>query len=216
MSRYSFLSLERNPVLKTGIFFRLLAVSLVFSILFLSSCGSTSYFEDKKGEALIDTERTSSADELEEESSGGADEKEESIFVEVQGAVKAPGVFEVEKGTRIFSLITLAGGLSDDADTRGLNQAAIAGDGEKIYIPREGEEALSLEPSSGNENSGKININKADISSLMTLPGIGEAKAKSIVDFRQKNGPFKSTEDITKISGIKSGLYEKIKDQITV
>ena len=128
----------------------------------------------------------------------------------------APGVFEVEKGTRVFSLIALAGGLSNDADISGLNQAAVASDGEKIYVPREGEEETVSEASLGDAGGTKVNINTADSKALMTLPGIGEAKAKLIIDFRQKNGPFRSIEDITKISGIKSGLYEKIKDQITV
>ncbi len=198
--------------MKTGIFFRLSIAAIVFSLFFFSSCASTSYFEDSKGAAGADTERVLSLQDDEEETQEGSEEK---IFVEVQGAVNAPGVFEVEKGTRVFSLISLAGGLSPDADTRDLNQAAAASDGEKIYIRREGEEELSGS-SDGASNDGKVNINTADSNTLMALPGIGEAKAKLILDYRQKNGRFQSIEDITKISGIKGGLYEKIKDRITV
>jgi competence protein ComEA len=216
MSRLSFLTLERNPVLKTGIFFKLFVVSLSLSVFFLTSCGNTSYFENSNGTAKSDTERISSTDTLDSDTSKVSSKKEESIFVEVRGAVMAPGVFEVEKGTRVFSLIALAGGLSNDADISGLNQAAVVSDGEKIYVPREGEEETISEASLGDAKGTKVNINTADSAALMTLPGIGEAKAKLIVDFRQKNGPFRSIEDITKISGIKSGLYEKIKDQITV
>ena len=218
MSRASFLPLERNPVLKTGIFLRHLAVSLAISSIFLSSCANTSYFEESKGkaEAGADTERISSFDSTSGSREEAAGEKEESIFVEISGAVTAPGVFEVGKGTRVFSLIALAGGLSGDADIRGLNQAAVAHDGEKIYIPREGEAETASEAPSEGTAGGKININTADMSSLMTLPGIGEAKAKLIIDFRQKNGSFENIEDITNISGIKGKVFEKIKDQITV
>lgn len=215
MSRFSFLPLERNPVLKTGIFLRLSFAAIVLSLFFFSSCASTSYFEDKNVPAGSDTERTSSSDDTLEDAAKKSDEKEERIFVEIQGAVNAPGVFEVEKGSRVFSLISMAGGLLPDADIRDLNQAKEAVDGEKIYIKREGE-VLTASEDSGANADGKVNINTADTSALTTLPGIGEAKAKLILDFRQKNGPFKSPEDITMISGIKGGLYEKIKDRITV
>lgn len=215
MSRSSFLPLERNPVLKTGIFLRLCFAAIVLSLFFFSSCASTSYFEDKNVPAGSDTERTSSSDDTSEDAAKKSDEKEERIFVEIQGAVNAPGVFEVEKGSRVFSLISMAGGLLPDADIRDLNQAKEAVDGEKIYIKREGE-VLAASEDSGANADGKVNINTADASALTTLPGIGEAKAKLILDFRQKNGPFKSPEDITMISGIKGGLYEKIKDRITV
>ena len=215
MSRSSFLPLERNPVLKTGIFLRLSFAAIVLSLFFFSSCASTSYFEDKNVPAGSDTERTSSSDETSVDAAKKSDEKEERIFVEIQGAVNAPGVFEVEKGSRVFSLISMAGGLLPDADIRYLNQAKEAVDGEKIYIKREGE-VLAASEDSGANADGKVNINTADTSALTTLPGIGEAKAKLILDFRQKNGPFKSPEDITMISGIKGGLYEKIKDRITV
>ena len=200
--------------MKTGIFFRLTAVVISFSIFFFTSCAGTSYFEDSRGAAGADTERISSSEYDGEDGPKEPEEKEEKIFVEIQGAVNSPGVFEVEKGTRVFSLISLAGGLCDDADIRELNQAAIASDGEKIYIRREGEEEAF--EASGGVKDGKVNINTADLGTLMTLPGIGEAKAKLILDYRQKNGRFQSTEDITKISGIKGGLYEKIKDRITV
>ena len=200
--------------MKTGIFFRLSIVAIAFSLFFFSSCASTSYFEDSKGTNNSDTERVSSNEDDSDDEKKASEEKEESIFVEIQGAVNAPGVFEVDKGTRVFSLISLAGGLSLDADIRDLNQAAIASDGEKIYIKREGEE-LASEPSNGDTKDGKVNINTADSAALMTLPGIGEAKAKLIIDHRQKNGRFQSIEDITKISGIKGGLYEKLKDRIT-
>lgn len=216
MSRLSFLPLERNPVLKTGIFLKIAIASIVISVFFLSSCTSTSYFEEKKGTAGTDTERTSSAVDVADDQAKVSEEKEEKIFVEIRGAVNAPGVFEVEKGSRVFSLISMAGGLSDVADTKDLNQAKEVLDGEKIYIRSEGEQETVTESSMTAEKDGRININTADAGALKTLPGIGEAKAKLIIDYRQKNGPFKSTEDVTKISGIKGGLYEKIKDRITV
>ena len=111
----------------------------------------------------------------------------------------------------------LPGGLSRKADASAVNQARLLTDGEQITIPRKGKKS-STKGRTGTDDkvSGLVNINQADLAELMTLAGIGEAKAQLIIDYRTENGSFSSIEDIMKISGIKEGIYNRIKDQITI
>ena len=108
----------------------------------------------------------------------------------------------------------MAGGFSEDADRTYINLADSVKDGQKLYVPKLGE-VLPQEQAGGIE-AAKININTATSQQLMTLPGIGESRAKDIIDYRQKNGKFKSISDIKKISGIKDAAFDKIKDLICV
>ncbi len=163
------------------------------------------------------------------------------LKVYVCGAVRNPGVYELDAQDRITDAADAAGGFSADAATGYINLAAPVTDGQKIYIPTNSEieeaiaEGLDIYGSEVNitsnspgirsenppgvassETSGLVNINSADKSALMTLPGIGEGKADKIIDYREKNGVFKCPEDIMLVAGIKEGLYNKIKDKICV
>lgn len=152
--------------------------------------------------------------------SGGNGSGEGNVYVYVCGAVNAPGVYELKEGARVFEAIQLAGGLTEAAAADAVNQARIVTDGEQIRVPTV-EEAQSQgagvagEVTEGTENN-KININTAGKEELMTLTGIGEAKAESIMDYREKNGSFKSIEELMQIEGIKEGVFNKIKDDITI
>lgn len=158
------------------------------------------------------------------------------LSVYVCGAVHAPGVYELPVGSRLYQAIDAAGGMREDADKNYLNLAMELVDGEKLQVPTE-EEVLTgafdaertetAERASGKgssvskENasasvSGLVNINTADETLLRTLPGIGEAKAKSILAYRTEKGSFAKIEDIMNISGIKQAAYDKIKDKICV
>lgn len=139
----------------------------------------------------------------------------ESIFVYVCGAVVNEGVYELPVGSRAYEAIEKAGGLRADADAAQINQAEILSDEKQLYIPTK-YEVLQQQELQKEETDGRININSATREELMTLPGVGEAKADSIVKYREVNGPFQSIEDIMMISGIKNGLFEKIKDYIKV
>ena len=150
-----------------------------------------------------------------------------SCFVHICGAVKFPGVYELPEGSRIFEAVELAGGLTEEACGEYQNQAQKITDGMKIYIPTteqmesaEAEQHLWTEEAEGAETSsqteGKININTADKELLMTLPGIGESRAESIISYRDTSGSFAKIEDIMQVSGIKQGAYEKLKDKISV
>ncbi|HIY62722.1 MAG TPA: helix-hairpin-helix domain-containing protein [Candidatus Mediterraneibacter stercoripullorum] len=157
---------------------------------------------------------------------GTSEETGASVFVYVCGAVKEPGVYELEKGARVFEAVELAGGATEDAAQEILDQARTVTDGETIYMPTE-EEAGEYERNlhDGQSGSGlisdgggkeKVNINTAGKEELMTLTGIGEAKAQSILDYRDEHGEFQSTEELMEISGIKEGVFNKIKDEITI
>ena len=106
-----------------------------------------------------------------------------------------------------------------DAAADSVNLARNVSDGEQIYIPTEEEAsagAAGSGPASAGAQQGKVNINTASLEELMTLTGIGEAKAESIIRYREENGGFRKPEDLMEISGIKEGVFEKIKDDIII
>lgn len=149
----------------------------------------------------------------------------ETYVVHICGAVENPGVYILDEDSRVYQAIEKAGGFREDADEDYLNQADALTDGMKLYVPTKEEVAQIGEAgnwqniSSGadlqTENS-LVNINTAGEEILCTLPGVGSSKAKSIIAYREKNGAFQKTEDIMNVDGIKDGLYQKIKDSITV
>ena len=162
----------------------------------------------------------------------------QSFVVYVSGYVNNPGVYELSAGSRVIDAIDAAGGYSKEAYDNYLNLASLIADGQMIYVPSEEEiESGSIERgvASGADGSGAggvtggngggnggnssdsgtlVNINQASKEELMTLPGIGESKADKIIAYREANGRFNSPEGIMEISGIKDGLYNKIKDKI--
>lgn len=180
---------------------------------------------DLQAETQKETGET--AVEIQEQES--APEQETQIYyVHLCGAVRNPGVYEASKDTRVYELVLSAGGFTKEADENYVNQAANVEDGQQIYIPtreevRKGNEKIILTDrnSAGSDNAGedtnktdKVNINTAAKSELCTLPGIGEVKAASIIDYRTNHGKFQSIEELKQIEGIKDAVYNKIKDMI--
>lgn len=165
------------------------------------------------------------------------DLKTDLLTVHVCGAVQKQGVYRLPQGSRVCDAVDAAGGFAADADTSWLNLAAVIEDASQIRIPTR-EETLALRenpdltgtdspylPVSGQKLpamdsvSGKddrIDLNTASREQLMALPGIGEAKAGQIINYREKNGRFETIEDIMKVPGIKNAGFEKLKDYITV
>lgn len=145
-----------------------------------------------------------------------------SLIVDVRGAVNKPGVYTLPLGSRVQDALTLAGDVTNNADTRTLNLARRLNDGEQIYVPIIGEATPTPLPVSGKSAAtatriaGKININTATLAELDTLPGIGPAIAQRIIDYRTQNGDFKKIEDVKKVRGIGDALFNQIKDLITV
>lgn len=161
----------------------------------------------------------------------------DKIFVDIKGMVNNEGVYSVDSGKRVIDVIELAGGLKDGANTRFINLAKIVSDGEVIVIYSNDEIDKAKEPkivyvdtpcvceevkndaclvdNINKDNNGKININTSSAEELKKLDGIGEAKANSIIDYRNKNGNFKSIEDLLNVSGISEKIFNNIKDKIT-
>ena len=188
-----------------------------------------------------DAGQASAADAASVQDSGAA-----QIAVYVCGAVMEPGVYYFQEGARICDAIDAAGGFLVMADSQWLNQARILSDGEMLVVYTQEETAALREqgiaqgstvnpdpasaapgqasgseasPASGGDGSGSevlVNLNTASREELMTLPGIGEAKADAIIRYRTEVGLFASTEDVMNISGIKTSVYGKIRDHITV
>ncbi|MBQ6440722.1 MAG: helix-hairpin-helix domain-containing protein [Mogibacterium sp.] len=173
--------------------------------------------DENKADITIETAETPDEIEYNEESSVSS--TSQVIFVDISGAVEKPGVYEVSKDTRLFQVIELAGGLSEDADPDSVNRASFVEDGQKIIIPVKGGDnagelpILSAAPEAS--GSGLVNINTATADELKTLNGIGDVMAERIIEFRSSE-TFKSKEDIMSVDGIGSRTYEKIKDRITV
>ncbi len=143
--------------------------------------------------------------------------KTKKIQVYVCGEVKNPGVYELDATDRIVSAIKAAGGLTKKAVPESVNQAQKMEDGQQIYIPSKSESRGDSNKEAGEiKSSSLISLNQATKEELMTLPGIGQSKAEAILSYRQEHGGFSRVEDLMKITGIKDGVYNKIKDYITL
>lgn len=194
----------------------LLGALIMTALLFPAGCGQRQ--EEHHLEKLEAAEET----EITEEKTETEHSREESaVYIYVCGAVNAPGVYEVSGNSRVFEAIRAAGGMTENASAVSVNMARTVTDGEQIYVPTL-EEAETQDARSGAESPGsgteqdKVNINIASKEQLMTLPGIGESKAESILQYREEHGKFESVEDLMKISGIKEGIFNKIKDDIII
>ena len=153
------------------------------------------------------------------------EEKEESaeqdlITVDVKGAVKSPGIYDLPVGSRVHDAVQKAGGLTEEADSKSLNLAQKVSDEALVYVPTKGEEAASQQVASGTTPSTskekKINLNKASLEELKQVKGLGGKRAQDIIDHREANGKFKSVDELKKISGIGAKTIEKLKDYVTV
>lgn len=150
---------------------------------------------------------------------------EEEIIVHITGAVSNPGIVKTKEGARIADIIELAGGELESADTSEINLAYKVQDGEKIYIPTKGENKENLiyitteagnNPISKSDDNKKVNINTASQEELDTLQGIGPSTATKIIEYREKNGKFKTIEEIKNVTGIGDSKFEAIKENISV
>lgn len=162
--------------------------------------------------------------ELEEENLIQKEENKEKedeieIIVHIAGEVKSPGIVKIQEGARIADIIEEAGGLKENADLSNINLAYPVEDGQKIVIPKKGEEQTQIKEESviGQEKQkSKININKASKEELETLEGIGEQTAQKIIDYRKEKGAFKQKEDLKNVTGIGENKFKTIEDKIDI
>jgi competence protein ComEA len=217
---------------------------IIFLILvaFIFSFGFSKKEEVVKAEMINDNSNIEKKENIKENKSI---ESNNIIKVDIKGAVKKPGVYEISSEKRVIDVISLAGGLNSNANTNYINLSSKVSDEMVIWIYTKNEiDKLKLEQSStkymiescncpvvdnttclnsNNNTSNKndtsksiVNINSATEEELLSITGIGESKAKNIIDYRNKNGKFNTKEDIMNVSGIGEALYNKIKDYITV
>ena len=158
-----------------------------------------------------------------------SNEEEDMMAVHITGEVKKSGVVKIKEGSRIEDIIEAAGGLTENADITNVNLAFVVEDGMKIRIPSVNEEktdedyitedsgkGVILSDENTNTSTLVININTASESELEQLPGIGPSISSRIIEYRNKNGKFKSIEDIKNVTGVGDSKFEKIKDLIKV
>ena len=143
--------------------------------------------------------------------------QETVIFVDIKGAVKNPGVYQMKVGDRVKDALEAAGGLTEEADSQKVNLAKRLEDQMAIVVPKVGEEAEEI-PAGETRNEatkeGKVNINTATVEELKTLKGVGEKKAEAIIEYRKKNGSFQTKEDLMKVRGIGKKLFESFQERI--
>ena len=196
-------------------------VLLILSIVFIFSFGGTAEENNDSDFNWIEEEA------IAEENNGVSEEKtDNSIIVDVKGAVENPGVYKLKEGDRVQDALETAGGWTDEADEYQLNLAERGYDEMVIWVPAKGEEEeegapafSNTETSEGtmanNSDEDTVNINSADESELSELPGIGPAKAEAILGYREENGSFSSPEELTEVPGIGEKTFETLKEQIT-
>lgn len=216
---------------------RLLLILLTFMIFpGLSGCGK------KEAEILLEEEQKESSEkvteilETEKEPEPEITQPPQDIFVDICGAVTKPGVYRMPPDSRVYEAVEAAGGLLPEAAGNRVNQAQPLSDGQQIYVPtkEEAEKGMAGQPSGGaadpgtggavteaagageTQDSGTVNLNTADSAALQTLPGIGEAKARAILAYREEKGGFSGTEELMNVPGIKESTFSKIKDKIAV
>lgn len=155
--------------------------------------------------------------------STAADEAPHPLVVHVAGAVRSPGVYELDAAARVDDAVHAAGGPVGDADLDGLNLAAPLVDGQRVYVPVDGEIDPSSVPAGvptsgpdGAAASGPLDLNSATASELESLPGVGPATAAAIVEDRERNGPFATVDELDRVPGIGPAKLASLRDLVTV
>lgn len=202
-----------------------------------SSSDDTKYVSSKNTGCISSSDRKSynkmsGKDNLNDKKS----DRQSQVVVYICGAVKHPGVYKFTAGSRVNDAVNAASGFKKGAARTAINQARVLEDGEQITIPTlkqvkrkqlskitDGDNFQDKTTDNENTDSSEresqdilININTASAGELTSLSGIGQNRADAIIEYRQSNGKFQSIEDIMKIPGIKQGIFNKIKNKISV
>lgn len=171
------------------------------------------------------TKKNSQKEKAEPQTSSS--EESEFLTVDVKGAVKNPGIYQLKKTSRINDAIQKAGGLTTDADSKSINLAQKLTDEAVVYVATVGENAASVASGTGqsstlgtsevaSQKGNKVNLNTANLSELQTVSGIGQKRAQDILDYREANGKFNSVDDLKNVSGVGAKTLEKLKEYVTV
>ena len=214
---------------------------LVFCLLLLAA-STVAFFKLNNEKTEVEDNFVANNEIITKEVNEVAKQEEVKLYFDIKGSVKKPGVYEFTQGDRIIDAINKAGGLTKNATTNNLNLSKKLTNEMVIYVFSKNEltttkafeqvnnvaeckcETIEVNNcvdknntnESTNNETTKININTDNKEKLMTISGIGSSKADAIIEYRTKNGNFKTTEDIINVSGISKTIYDKIKDTITV
>lgn len=193
------------------------ALIVVMAIIVITTIGLYIYKTSKEEEYMY-YEESIEANEITNEENVI---QEETITVHITGEIKYPGVVVLKNGDRIVDAIEAAGGETENADLDRVNLAYVLNDGDKIYIPNKNEEEekgniITTENEIGQEKKITININTATLEELIKLPGIGEATANKIIEYRKQNGKFQNIEELKNVPGIGNSKFENLKNEIRV
>ena len=234
---------KRSLVTVTGLILSLLFLSLFASCKSRDE-GLVAVYEDETVASDLSDDVTDGETEREGESVTESESETETVTLQVDdgsidtdsavikdikvyvcGAVQRPDVYEISADSRIVDAVSAAGGFAIDAYPEAMNLAETVSDGSRIYVPTKEEvDALAVvysDTGSGSgdtmsDSTGRVNINTATLEELTTLPGIGDTRARAIIDYREQNGAFGNIEDIMQVTGIKEKSFSKIKDSICV
>ena len=199
---------------------------MLLPVLIFGGCGTQDSIL-KRGQpetgSLEEQQDTETVYNVESETQDEKPEQEEKplqewIYVDVCGAVRNPGVYRIEAGSRVFQVLEQAGGCTEEASLETVNQADLLTDGQKIRIYTK-EEAGQMEKKLQEEDpllDDRVDINRAGKEELMTLTGVGETRAQAILSYRETHVSFSSVEELMQVEGIKEKTYEKLKDQIRI
>ncbi len=196
---------------------RLYYVLFVMIVCVFTACDSQGKSLVKEGVASDETVAVSDTQTIEIQTETTVQIRD--VYVQIGGAVNSPGVYKVSSDKRVFEAIELAGGLRADADRNRVNLVSPVVDEMQIYVPEIGEVSTQQtleQQTQSDSSSGKININTAQAEDLTRLPGIGESRARTIIQYREEHGGFQNISEIMNISGIKQAMFDKIKDLITI
>lgn len=234
---------KRSLVTVTGLILSLLFLCL-FASCKSRDDGLVAVYEDETVASDLSDDVTDGETEREGESATESESETETVTLQVDdgsidtdsavikdikvyvcGAVQRPDVYEISADSRIVDAVSAAGGFAIDAYPEAMNLAETVSDGSRIYVPTKEEvDALAVvysDTGSGSgdttsDSTGRVNINTATLEELTTLPGIGDTRARAIIDYREQNGAFGNIEDIMQVTGIKEKSFSKIKDSICV
>lgn len=173
--------------------------------------GSNELKKNDKEEIFIEEDTNEIAN------SNSSNSQKNKIVVEIKGEVVKPDVYWLEEDSIVQDLLTLAGGLTGEADITSINRAEKLNNHDVLVVPnKNSNEGNNLRNNNDISRKDLVNINKANEEELKTLNGIGASKATAIISYREKNGEFKNIEDIKNVKGIGESCFEKIKDKIRI
>ncbi|WP_260332810.1 helix-hairpin-helix domain-containing protein [Clostridium chauvoei] len=206
----------------------MLIICIVFIVFKYDSNKGKVFKDEYMKDIFVDEEIQGEVEEAISEVVVNKDEvlEKETLTVEIKGEVKKPDVYILNKGSIIKDLIEASGGLTENSDISKINRADELQNHQLIVIPNINDKDKEVEVVQGGDNnnvesnssktSNKVNINTADLNELKTINGIGDSKAQSIITHREKNGKFKTIDDIKNVTWIGEKIFENIKDKIDI